>query len=155
MKKVVVYYSRYGNSRLAARLIAKQLEATIHRIEVKKRKGVMQSTFSALFGRRPKIKHIPLQPEEWDLMVIVTPVWMRKPATPLKTFLSETRMAEKDVGAFFSYTKTDPERPGKWLRRVIEHFGGHLVAVGGYNTTLKDHTQLKESVSEFLSELPK
>jgi len=155
MKAVVVYYSLYGNSRVAARLIAKHLEAPVHRIEVKQRKGVIESTFSALFGRRPKIKSIKLEHDEWDLMVIVVPIWSGRPATPLKTFLAETRLAEKKVAAFFSYTKTDiHKRPEKWLKRILEHFDARLVAVSGYNTGLKQHTILKQRVWDFLSQLP-
>jgi menaquinone-dependent protoporphyrinogen IX oxidase len=155
MKTVVVYYSRYGNSRVAARLIAKHLEAPIHRIEVKRHRGVVRSTFSALFGRRPEIKPIPLQPEDWDLMVLVVPIWSGKPATPLKTFLAETRLAEKQVATFFSYTKTDPhKRPSRWMRKVLGYFGARLVAVGGYNTSLKQHTVLKQRVWDLLSQLP-
>jgi len=155
MKTVVVYYSRYGNSRVAARLIAKYLQAPMHRIEVKRHRGVVRSTFSALFGRRPEIKAIPLQPEDWDLMVLVVPIWSGKPATPLKTFLAETRLAEKQVATFFSYTKTDPhKRPSRWMRKVLGHFGAHLAAVGGYNTSLKNHTVLKQRIWDFLAQLP-
>ena len=155
MKTVVVYYSRYGNSRVAARLIAKHLRAPVHRIEVKKRKGVVTSTFSALFGRRPKIKTINLEPQDWDLMVIVVPIWSRRPATPLKTFLAETRLAEKQVAVFFSYTKTDPhKRPSRWMQKVLGHFGARLAAVGGYNTSLKNHTVLKQRVWDFLAQFP-
>ncbi len=155
MKTVVVYYSRYGNSRVAARLIAKYLQAPMHRIEVKRHRGVVRSTFSALFGRRPEIKAIPLQPEDWDLMVIVVPIWSGKPATPLKTFLAETRLAEKQVATFFSYTKTDPhKRPSRWMRKVLGHFGARLVAVGGYNISLKNHTVLKQRIWDFLAQLP-
>jgi hypothetical protein len=118
MKTVVVYYSRYGNSRVAARLIAKQLGAPIHRIEVKRHRGVV-------------------------------------PATPLKTFLAETRLAEKQVATFFSYTKTDPhKRPSRWMRKVLGHFGARLVAVGGYDISLKNHTVLKQRIWDFLAQLP-
>jgi|GEM_PF-1346634 len=155
MKTVVVYYSRYGNSRVAARLIAKHLNAPVHRIEVKKRKNVMTSTFTSLFGRRPKIKTIQLDPESWDFMVIVGPVWSGRPAAPLKTFLAETRLAEKKIAVFFTFTKTDiNKRPSRWMKKVLDHFGARLVAVSGYNISLKQHTVLKQKVWDFLSQLP-
>lgn len=155
MKTVVVYYSRYGNSRIAARLIAKQLAAPAHRIEVKRRKGVVDSTFSALFGRRPKIKTLNLQPDDWDLMVIVVPIWSGRPATPLKTFLAETRLAEKQIAVFFTHTKTDPhKRPTRWMRKVLGHFGARLVTVGGYDISVKNHTVLKQRVWDFLAQFP-
>ncbi len=155
MKTVVVYYSRYGNSRVAARLIAKYLKAPIHRIEVKKFKGVSSPTFSALFGRRPKIKTIDLKPEEWDVMIIVAPIWSGRPATPLRTFMAETRFAEKQVAAFFTHTRTDPrKRPAKWMRKVLARFGARLCAVGGFNISLKNHTILKQRVWDFLAQLP-
>lgn len=154
MKTVVVYYSRYGNSRVAAKLIARQLGAPVHNIEVKRQKGVFESTFSALFSRRPKIKPMLLNPQDWDMMVLVAPIWMGKPATPVKTFLADTKVGDKRVVAFFSYTKTDPKEAAKWLKRVLDHFGAHLVAVGGYDTSSKNHTVLKQKVWEFLSQLP-
>jgi menaquinone-dependent protoporphyrinogen IX oxidase len=155
MKTVVVYYSRYGNSRIAARLIAKQLAVPVHRIEIRRRKSVMESTFSAMFGRRPKIKSINLEPGDWDLMIIVVPVWSGRPATPLKTFLAETRLAEKQVAVFFTHTKTDPQkRPRRWMSKVLAHFGARLTAVGGYNISIKNHTVLKQRVWDFLAQLP-
>lgn len=155
MKVVVVYYSRYGNSRVAARLIAKQLKAPVHRIEEKKPRGTFRSTFTALFRRRPKIKTLNLSPGDWDLMVLVSPIWMNKPAPPVKTFISETILGDKQLGVFFSYTTTDPYRgPKKWFKRVLSHFGARLVAVGGYDTSLKNHTILKQRVWDFLSQLP-
>lgn len=88
-------------------------------------------------------------------MVLVVPIWSGKPATPLKTFLAETRLAEKQVATFFSYTKTDPQkRPARWMRKVLGHFGARLTAVGGYNTSLKNHTVLKQRVWDFLAQLP-
>ncbi|MBD3287156.1 hypothetical protein GF359_10780 [candidate division WOR-3 bacterium] len=155
MKTVIVYYSRYGNSRVAAKLIAKQLNAPLHRIEVKKRKNVMTSTFTSLFGRRPKIKTIQLDPESWDFMVIVGPVWSGRPAAPLKTFLAETRLAEKKIAVFFTHTKTDiHKRPTRWMKKVLDHFGARLVAVSGYNIGTKQHTVLKQRVWDLLSQLP-
>ncbi len=154
MKTVVVYYSRYGNSRVAAKLIARQLGAPVHNIEVKRQKGVFESTFSALFSRRPKIKSMLLNSQDWDIMVLVAPIWMGKPATPVKTFLADTRVGDKRIAVFFSYTKTDPHEAAIWLRRVLDHFGAHLIAVGGYDTSVKNHTVLKQKVWEFLSQLP-
>jgi len=155
MKTVVIYYSKYGNSRVAARLVGRQLSAPVHRIEVRKRKGVVDSTFSALFGRRPKIKTINLEPDQWDLMVIVVPIWSGRPATPLKSFMAETRFADKKVAVFFTYTTTDPhKRPARWMRKVLDHFGARLIAVGGYDVSLKNHTILKQKIWEFLSQLP-
>ncbi len=154
MKTVVVYYSRYGNSRVAAKLIARQLGAPVHNIEVKRQKGVFVSTFSAIFSRRPKIKSMHLYPEDWELMVLVAPIWIGKPATPVKTFLADTRVGDKHVAAFFSYTTTQPSEAAKWLERVLEHFGARLVAVGGYDTSQKNHTVLRQRVWEFLSQLP-
>lgn len=154
MKTVVVYYSRYGHSRVAAKILARQLGAPIHTIEVKKQKGVFQSTFSAMFGRRPKVKAMNLDPREWDLMILVAPVWVGKPATPVKTFLADTRVADKKIAVFFSYTTTTPQDAARWLKRVLGHFGAHLVAVGGYDTSIKNHTVLKQKVWEFLAQLP-
>lgn len=154
MKTVVVYYTRYGNSRVAAKLIARQLGATIHSIEVKKQKGVFRSTFSAMFGRRPKIKAMHLDPREWDMMVLVAPIWVGKPATPVKTFLAETRVADRKIAAFFSYTTTTPQEAARWLERVLKHFGAHLIALGGYDTSVKNHTILKQKVWELLAQLP-
>jgi flavodoxin len=154
MKTVVVYYSRYGNSRVAAKLIARQLGAPVHNIEVKRQKGVFESTFSALFSRRPKIKSMLLNPQDWDMMVLVAPIWVGKPATPVKTFLADTKVGDKRIAAFFSYTTTIPADAAEWLKRVLAHFGAHLIAVGGYDTSVKNHTVLKQRVWEFLAQLP-
>ena len=91
MKELVVYYSLEGNTKQAAEIIADRLNADILRLntvkEIPKNKmkyviGGMQ----AAFGVCAKLKPITLNPEQYDRIILGTPVWAGKSAPAINTF---------------------------------------------------------------------
>ena len=93
MNRAVVYYSLSGNTKEAAKVIARKLGAKIFEIDLVKPLpkntvrqmlvGGMQSTF----GRRPKIKGVPDNIDYYDEIILGMPVWAGMPASPVNTFI--------------------------------------------------------------------
>lgn len=96
MNRAVVYYSLSGNTKEAAKVIARKLGAKIFEIDLVKPLpkntvrqmivGGMQSTF----GRRPKIKGVPDNIDYYDEIILGMPVWAGMPASPVNTFIKIT-----------------------------------------------------------------
>lgn len=101
MNRAVVYYSLSGNTKEAAKVIARKLGAKIFEIDLVKPLpkntvrqmfvGGMQSTFV----RRPKIKGVPDNIDYYDEIILGMPVWAGMPASPVNTFIKNYGVADK------------------------------------------------------------
>lgn len=104
MKTLVVFYSRTGNTRKLARLIAGAMHAEIEEITDRvKRRGVLgflRSGNEVSFGRRVEILPLSNDPREFDLVIIGTPVWRVSVSSPVRTYLQD-HAAELRQVAFF------------------------------------------------------
>lgn len=109
MNRAVVYYSLSGNTKEAAKVIARKLGAKIFEIDLVKPLpkntvrqmfvGGMQSTFV----RRPKIKGVPDNIDYYDEIILGMPVWAGMPASPVNTFIKNYGVADK-IDAVFTFS---------------------------------------------------
>lgn len=106
MKKLVVYYSLEGNTRLVAETIAKASGADILELVPEKEppSGGFRRIFwggrSAVTGQKPPLKPLTLDPAEYDMFFLGTPVWAWTLSPPLNTFLAGHSLAGKPVALF-------------------------------------------------------
>ena len=103
MKKLVVFYSRTGNTRKIAEEIARKINADIEEIiDLKNRKGILNWLRAGRDGMKrnlTKIKYFK-DPIKYDLIIIGTPIWVNM--TPaIRTYLLENKDKIKKI-AFFS-----------------------------------------------------
>lgn len=106
MKTLVVYYSHDGSTKLIANTIANTLNADI--AEIKTEKNIDASGAKIIYwGLRqlitsPKPDIIPLDknPNDYDLIVIGTPVWSYTYAPPIKTFFENYNINRKKIILF-------------------------------------------------------
>lgn len=107
MKAIVVYFSLEGNTKYVADLIKNSIGADILRLEPVKDypKGNASKYFwggkSVVFGETPKLAAYDFSAEEYDVIIIGTPVWAGSFTPPIKTFLKENNLSKKKV-AFFA-----------------------------------------------------
>lgn len=52
---------------------------------------------SATFGETPKLEPYTFDPQQYDLIVLGTPVWAGTVTPPLRTFLRESKLAGKKI----------------------------------------------------------
>ncbi|NHJ20907.1 MAG: flavodoxin [Candidatus Lokiarchaeota archaeon] len=104
MKKVlIVYYSLTGNTRFIAETLKDAMEADLLEIQPIKELnpdsgmkfvwGGAQATMKI----KPKLKPIEVNPLEYDLVIIGTPVWAWTITPPIRSFLSMFNLVEKKV----------------------------------------------------------
>lgn len=90
---LVVFYSLTGKTREAAQEVALAGGwdlAEIH--DVRPRQGgwaMIRSVAEAIFGRCPAIHYRGPHPRAYDLVVVATPVWCGRVASPVRSFLKE------------------------------------------------------------------
>lgn len=102
--KLVVFYSRTGNTKKLAKKIAEGIGADIDEIEDGQNRkgpiGFLKSGFQSLRGKKPKID-FKKDPSKFDITIIGTPVWGGVAASPVQNYLRENKF--KKVAFFASY----------------------------------------------------
>lgn len=118
MKSIVIYYSLEGHTKFVAQLLAKELKAEV--LELKLVKPFPTRGFSkffwcgksAVFNEKPELKTKIPSLKEYDLVVIGTPVWAGKCASPINSLL-------------VSITK-DQQIKGKKIAVLVTNGGGAI-----------------------------
>ena len=95
MKILVVYYSRSGTTKKAAETIAKSLKCGSDEIkDVKNRKGLIgfiRSGRESAIKIVPKIKSSKINPKDYGLVIIGTPIWADTIASPVRAYLTKNK----------------------------------------------------------------
>ena len=119
MKKLVVYYSFGGNTRSIARKIAGALDADLAEIRTVK---VYPDDYDVLvgLGKRevesgyvPQLYPLPVNAQEYDTVILGTPVWWYTYAPAVKSFMKSVDWKGKTVypfatnGGWLGHTPSD------------------------------------------------
>jgi len=108
MKTAVIYYSMEGNTKYTAGKIAARLHADlIELIPVKEYPtGKVSKYFwagkSATFGESPRLEPYGFDQNQYDLIILGTPIWAGTFAPPLRTFIRENKLSRKMLALFAS-----------------------------------------------------
>ncbi len=106
MKKLVVYYSFEGNTKLIAEHIAKTINADILELKPKieiRTKGFMKYLWGgkqAMMKTKPELLPFDKNVQDYDILFIGTPVWAWTYAPPLNTLFTSYRIADKKIALF-------------------------------------------------------
>lgn len=103
MKTAIVYYSLEGNTKFVATQIAKELNADLLELQSVKKyatSGPMKYVVGgkdAVTGKKPELELYSFQKENYDLIIIGTPVWASVCAPPIRTFLTTENLTGKKI----------------------------------------------------------
>lgn len=104
MKTVIVYYSLSGNTKKLGDLLAAKLSADKTRIEEKHKNDslltMLRLIFQVLLNKPSQISPLELEPSQYDLVILGTPVWMERLSSPMRALISQEKSNLKNV-AFF------------------------------------------------------
>lgn len=132
MKTAVVFYSLDGNTKFIAEKIAAKLEADI--IELKPVKPFPTGKVSkfliggksAMFKEKPQLEQYDFNSEDYDTVVIGTPMWAGTITPPIRTFLTDNDLSDKRVAA---YVCCGGSKADKILKVIAELAGQEKLAV--------------------------
>ncbi len=101
-KVLIVFYSHTGSTKVMAKKIAREICADI--LEIKPAKEVTKSGLKFLWGgaqavmkKEPELKPLKKDPEDYDVIIIATPVWASNMTPPVRTFLNKHMARKKKV----------------------------------------------------------
>ena len=121
MRKLVAYYSRTGNTKFVAEKIAEQLDADLCVVDKKNRKGKLIFLTGGFVGMRKKLTEIELtnSVEDYDLVVVGSPVWAGKISPAIRTFLVTNDFSNKQVAYFVTLGGDKAEKSLKNMKETV------------------------------------
>lgn len=161
MKTLVVYYSFDGNTKKAAEKIAADLSAELlELVPVKEipKKGMgkfLIGGMKATFGMGTKLQPIDIHPQEYDRIILGTPIWAGKAAPAINEFLKKYPVLENITGLFTCSGGGDNQGCVKQLEKKLSHVQSHwqyTVALADENNREKAG-QNAEQLTAFIEKL--
>jgi flavodoxin len=107
MKTLIVYFSYEGNSALIAELIKAALPEAdtleLKPVDDKKREGLAKFAWGGMqvmTHAKPKLKPYTAAIDQYDLIILGTPVWAGSYSPAMASFLSQTKISGKKLALF-------------------------------------------------------
>jgi len=125
MRAAVVYFSLEGDTKFVAEKIAGELDAvTIPLVPVKEYPtGKFSKYFwcgkSATFREKPKLRPYQFNANDYDLIILGTPIWAGTFTPPLRSFLRKNRLSGKNVALFASCSGGPTEKCFEQLHKEM------------------------------------
>lgn len=151
MKTLIVYYSLTGNVKCIAETMAKEIGAGL--LELKPEKEIKKDGFMKYFwgGRQvmmkitPKLLPLDKNLDDYDFIIIGTPVWAWNYAPPIRSFLNQVRLQNKKVGLFCCHGG----QIGKTLENMrIALKGNEIIGTIGFFEPLKNKAEEYANVAK-------
>ena len=106
MKNLVIFYSLEGNTKLIASTIARAINADVLELKTKKKysdKGFKKYFWggkSVIFKEKPELLEVNKNIEDYENIIIGTPIWVGTYAPPFNTFFKENKIQGKNIALF-------------------------------------------------------
>jgi flavodoxin len=155
MKSLVVYYSRSGNTRFVAEKISQEIGGDIEEIIDKKTRkgplGFVIGGFDATKGRITEIAEMKKSPRDYDLIVVGTPMWNKRIAPAVRTYLKNNDFSEKKIAIFCTNNGSQSERVFRTLKKMLN--GCIFVGDLAISNAQKDLENTEKKISEWSKSL--
>jgi len=104
MKVAVIYYSRTGKTKKIAQELAYVYGAGMARVLEKKDrggvKGYLGAGKDAILKKEVEIEPLFLNPQDYELIFIGTPVWAGGITPAIRAYLKQTKIRNRKIGLF-------------------------------------------------------
>ncbi|MEM5947249.1 flavodoxin family protein [Spirochaetia bacterium 38H-sp] len=157
MKVLLVYYSHTGSVEKIASFIKGKYSVDTLEIEPKKKIPTsgffmfMLGGYEAIFKKAPPLKNPEINPGDYDLIIVGSPVWAGRISSPVYSFIKRYGFSEKKCAVFCCYAG-NPGNSLSELSDLLEERGNHIISIAGFKQ--KDlETELEKRVSEWLDSI--
>lgn len=158
MQVAVIFYSLEGNTRFAAEKIAARLGAGLIELIPSKEypTGKVSKYFwggkSATFGEAPRLEPYRFDPDPYDLVILGTPIWAGTFAPPLRTFIRDNPMLNKQIALFATCSGGPTDKCFDQLKKAAQ--GSNVVATLRLVDPLKaDPANLDQAIADFCMQI--
>ena len=127
MNAVIVYYSLEGNTEYVVKQLQKEMNADVCKLEPVKAypTGKVSKFFwggkSVVFGEKPKLLPYQFDEAAYDTVIIATPIWASSYVPPIKAFLDEHKLENKQVGIVACSTGGNVEKCFNKLKSELKN----------------------------------
>ncbi len=151
-KVLVVFYSRTGNTRKVGADVARAFSCDIEEIRERGSRlgvlGYLRSGYEAWFQRPVDIREPELDPRDYDLVVVGTPIWNASLSSPVRAYLTRNAAKLPAVAFFLTYGGSSRDRV---LRQMQEACG--RVPVATLALRERDLSRRERHIAEFVAKL--
>jgi flavodoxin len=155
MRYLVIYYSRTGNAKFVAEKISSELKADIEEVvDLKNRRGwlgFLRAGYDATLGKETKIEKTQKLPNDYDLIVVGTPVWNSRLTPAIRTYLKENPLIGKNVAVFSTNEGRGNEKTLAMVKSLVPQ--GNIVGELGISKALGNREKTESKVSAWCSDL--
>jgi len=132
MNGLIVYFSRTGRTRKVAEAIQAATGFDLEEIKEEGGRGGplgwLKSGMESTRRMLPKIKPLALDPSEYDIVVIGTPMWAANMSSPIRAFITEHK---NDINKTALFCTGDGDEPEKVFIPLSELLGKEPLATLG------------------------
>ncbi len=156
MKRLVVFYSLSGNTEEAAQKIAEKLGADLLKLDTVK---AMPKSFAAqifvgggqvAFNYVPKLKPFDKNPEDYDEIILGSPIWNSKGVPAINAFLKDEKAAEKVTSLFFSSGGGEVEKGLEAITKLLPNLKNTVSLLDRKHVDSKDNdAKIEEFCKKF------
>jgi flavodoxin len=154
MNCLIVYYSRTGNTEKVAKKIATNLDGDLEKIiDKKKRTGIIgwiRAGYDAIKENLTEISPVEKQPNDYDLVLLGTPVWAGHATPAIKTYIKNNKDKFKKI-AVFSSSKGDGFQNA--LEEVRKASGKKPLAMQGFIENEIKENKIDLKIQKFTDEI--
>jgi len=152
---LIVYYSRTGTTAAIAKSLASRLDADTREISCERYAGGMVryllACYESVRGHLPEIEMTEFAAEQYDLVLIGTPIWTSHPALPIRTFLNRKPDLPARVAVFLTHGGHSPAQT--CIDELAELLPVPIEAKLTFNSAQVSAGTFTEDVSDFAGEL--
>lgn len=119
----MVYFSLTGNTKFVSEKIAQHLDADLCEvIDKNHKKGKMLYIKGGAAAMREKLTDIYVEKplDDYDFVIVGSPVWAGKIAPAIRTFLVENNFSDKQLAFFVTIGGDKPEKTFENLKKTLE-----------------------------------
>lgn len=152
---LIVCYSLSGTTRKLAGALADRFGADL--VEVRcKRYGpgiisYLRAGYDSLSRKLPPIDAPPIAAQDYDLVLLGTPVWTSYAATPMRAFLSASPDLPARIGLFLTQGGQSP--PEKTVADLTPLLPGPIEAVLALKNTQVEKGEFAAAIDTFIGDL--
>ncbi|MEA3458022.1 MAG: flavodoxin family protein [Candidatus Thermoplasmatota archaeon] len=134
MKICIIYYSRTGNTRNAAKLLEEKLkerkaDVELVEIEAVKKPGFLKAGRAAMTQKELPIKNTDVDLKKYDKILVGSPTWAGRPAPHIRSFFNIADNYKGKRAGVFSTCSGSIEKPqtGKDIKNYLGEIGLNVI----------------------------
>lgn len=157
-KPLVVFYSRTGKTRIVANVLAQHFSCDSEEIQsTEDRAGILGAftcVLDQLLERDDYLLPYNRNMSAYNPVIIATPIWLGNLSSPIRTFIKQTGLKEKDVYLVLTFNGRLTEEKEKLVKESLATQG--ITPRGIYKIITKEKTdeELAKEVNRQLEEKP-